>query len=38
LKDRVPRLGLTKETSNTKMHDMHFPRAKKKKVNSKLAF
>ncbi len=38
LKDRVPILGLTKKTSNTKMHDMHFPKAKKTKVNSKLAF
>jgi hypothetical protein len=38
LKDNVPILGLSKETSNTKRHDMHFPKAKRTKVNSKLAF
>jgi len=31
LKDRVSIMGLTKETLNTKRHDMHFPKAKKQK-------
>jgi hypothetical protein len=37
LKYKVPILGSTKEISNTKRHDIHFPKANKTKVNSKLA-
>jgi hypothetical protein len=35
LKDKVPILGLTKEISNTKVNDMHFPKAKNKKSKFK---